>query len=227
MVELSGTPSDVLGLLNEVEAKHAPPILHLRGDLQLLREGTRVAIVGARHASEEGLRRARRLARLLVDEGITVVSGLALGIDTAAHQAALEAGGRTIAVLGAPLDEDYPQQNRELRQLIGREHLLVSQFSAGQPIRRGNFPQRNRTMALISDATVIVEAGDSSGSLSQGWEALRLGRPLLLMQSLVDDPRLRWPREMMSYGADVLSNLGDLLEVVPSPRTTAIEALAS
>lgn len=224
--DLTGTPAELLGHLNDVEARHAPEMLHLRGDAQLLVDGVRVSVVGSRRATEKGLRRARRIARLLVGEGITVVSGLALGIDTAAHKAAIEAGGRTIAVLGAPLDEDYPRQNRRLRHLIGREHLLVSQFREGSPVRRGNFPQRNRTMALISDATVIVEAGESSGSLSQGWEALRLGRPLCILRSLIEDSRLSWPRKLIEYGAYVLAEPEDLLEVLPSPGAAIPEAIA-
>ena len=226
LAELTGTRAELLGHLNDVEAKHAPERLYLRGDAGLLQDGVRVSVVGSRRASDDGLRRARRIARLLVSEGITVVSGLALGVDAAAHGAAIEAGGRTIAVLGAPLDEDYPRQNRELRERIGREHLLVSQFPPGYPIRRGNFPQRNRTMALISDATVIVEAGETSGSLSQGWEALRLGRPLFIMRSLIDDASLDWPHEMIEYGAYALAEPEDLLEVLPSPAAPTPEAIA-
>jgi DNA processing protein len=125
-------------------------------------------------------------------------------------------GGRTIAVLGTPLDRAYPRENAELQDRIAREHLVVSQFPPGSPTRRWNFPFRNRLMALVSSFTVIVEAGDSSGALSQGWEALRLGRRLHLTRSVYDDAALRWPRDMERYGAQVLSdeNLGDLLEEI-------------
>lgn len=141
-----------------------------------------------------------------------IVSGLAEGIDTAAHTAAIDAGGRTIAVLGTPLDVFYPAGNRNLQSLIMRDHLCISQFPPGTPAQRGNFPMRNRTMALLSDATVIVEAGEKSGSLHQGWEALRLGRPLFLIRSVFSDPSLSWPCEMERYGAMPLSL--DELEVV-------------
>jgi DNA processing protein len=195
----------LLGPLNEVEKKNAPTKLHIAGDPTLLRRAPRVAIVGSRKASPEGLEQASALARSIVERGVVVVSGLAEGIDTAAHESAVRAGGKTVAVLGTPLDQCYPAKNRALQDLIMREHLAVSQFPPESPSRRENFPMRNRTMALLSDATVIVEAGDGSGSLHQGWEALRLGRPLFLMESVVKRPGLAWPSEMRRYGAEVLS----------------------
>lgn len=198
-------PEELLGPLNEVEKRHAPRELFVAGDVSLLRHGRRVAVVGSRKASVEGLARAARLARLLVERGVVVVSGLAEGIDTASHRAAIEGGGRTIAVLGTPLDKVFPAENRALQERIGREHLLVSQFASGTPSGRKCFPMRNRTMALLSDATVIVEAGEGSGTLHQGWEALRLGRPLFLLESVVAAPGLSWPAEMIGYGAEVLS----------------------
>ena len=144
-----------------------------------------------------------------------VVSGLAKGIDTSAHRSAIDAGGRTIAVLGNPLEQFYPRENRELQQEIADNHLLVSQFPAGHPAGRGNFPRRNRTMALLTDATVIVEASDGSGTISQGWEALRLGRRLFVMRSVMENPALEWPAEMRQYGAETLSETGELLEALP------------
>jgi DNA processing protein len=98
-----------------------------------------------------------------------------------------------------------------------REHLVVSQFPEGQPTTRKNFPLRNRTMALVSDASVIVEASDGSGSLSEGWEALRLGRPLFLMASILEQRGLSWPRTMLDYGAMVLKRPEDLLAQLPEP----------
>lgn len=211
------TPEDLLGPLNEVELKHAPQRLFCCGDVQMLRRSGRVAIVGSREATTEGIRRARKLSGLLVKRGVTVVSGLAEGIDTAAHTAAIDAGGRTIAVIGTPLDKFYPKSNAELQELIMQQHLVLSQFPVGMPVQRGNFPSRNRTMALVSDATVIIEAGETSGTLHQGWEALRLGRPLFLTQSLTDNRDLTWPDKMLDYGAHVLSDstLEELFELVP------------
>lgn len=208
-------PDDLFGPLNEVERKNAPEWLYLAGDHGLLRIVPRVSIVGTRDASQDGLKRASKLARELVAHGVVVVSGLAKGIDTAAHRAAIDADGRTIAVLGTPLDQNYPRENAELQRLIMEKHLAVSQFPSGQPSGRTNFPRRNRTMALLTDATVIVGAGDGSGSLSQGWEALRLGRRLFIMRSVTENKELNWPGEMLKYGAEVLTKTDDLLEAIP------------
>ena len=209
------TPEELLGPLNEVEAKHAPKKLYAAGNVDMLRNAARVSIVGSRQATEEGLRRARKLAHLLSRQDVVVVSGLAEGIDTAAHTAALEHGGRTVAVLGTPLTQSYPKSNRALQQRLMDEQLVLSQFEPSRPVQRGNFPIRNRTMALISDATVIIEAGETSGSLSQGWEALRLGRPLFIAQSIVDS--LAWPQQMIGYGAYILSDdtVDELFSLLP------------
>jgi len=208
----------VIGALNEVERRHAPRILYLRGDAALLTRGPRVSIVGSRGASALGLRRAELLARTLVRHGLIVVSGLAAGIDTVAHKAAMRAGGRTIAVLGTPLDRCYPPENAGLQAILARDHLLVSQFPAGEKIALRNFPIRNRTMALLTDATIIVEAGDDSGALQQGWEALRLGRLLFLLESAAEDPHLTWPQQLLDHGAQVLSraNLEEWLVEIPA-----------
>ena len=129
------------------------------------------------------------------------MSGLAEGIDAAAHQGAIDAGGKTIGVLGTPLEKFYPAKNRALQTLLMKEHLALSQFASGYPVNPRNFPIRNRTMALISHTTIIVEAADKSGSLHQGWEALRLGRPLFILDRLMNDPALSWPKELAHYGA--------------------------
>jgi DNA processing protein len=152
---------------------------------------------------------------MLVEHGAVVVSGLAEGVDTVAHTQTLELGGRTVAVIGTPLDEAFPKKNVSLQHRIAKEHLVVSEFAPGIPVARGNFPRRNRTMALIADASVIIEAGEGSGTLSQGWEALRLGRPLFLLQSLVASG-LAWTADMLNHGARVLSATEDLLQVLPT-----------
>lgn len=211
------TPEQLLGPLNEVELKHAPKQLFAAGDVTMLRHAARVSIVGSRDASDEGLRRARRLSTLLSQRQVVIVSGLAKGIDTAAHTGALEAGGRTVAVIGTPLDKFYPRENTQLQERLMHEHLVLSQFPLGMRTQKYHFPERNRTMALISDATVIIEAGNTSGSLSQGWEALRLGRPLFIAKSIVDDPSLKWPADMLQYGAFILSDdtLDELFALLP------------
>lgn len=215
--------ADLLGPLTRWEEKFAPPTLHVAGQPDLIRSGRRVAIVGSRKATSNALRRTRKLARALVRHEVTVVSGLAEGVDTAAHRTAIESGGRTIAVLGTPLNVAYPPRNRNLQRLIGDEHLLVSQFRAGSPVRKSNFPTRNRTMALISDATVIVHAGPKSGTRYQGWEAVRLGRDLMLLESLAKIG-LPWTKALRHYGAEVLSdaNLERWLAQLP-PRVVLTE----
>jgi DNA processing protein len=143
------------------------------------------------------------------------VSGLAKGIDSAAHAAAIDTGGKTVAVLGTPLDRSYPAENHELQRTIMRDHWAISQFASGHSTLPRDFILRNRTMALISNASVIVQAGESSGSLSQGWEALRLGRPLYIWKSVMEDQSLKWPKEMVRYGAVKLNNPKAILECLP------------
>ena len=206
---------ELLGPLNAVEQKFAPPTLWTKGDTDLLMRHPRVAIVGTRDPSAEGVRRTRRLVKELLNVGAVVVSGLAQGIDTVAHTLTLELGGRTIAVLGTPLDDVFPRANASLQERIGESDLLISEFAPSSKVGRGNFPRRNRTMALVSDASVIIEAGATSGTISQGWEAIRLGRPLFLLKSLVESG-LPWPREMIDHGAFVLNDMADLLDVLPT-----------
>lgn len=213
---MSGTRvEDLLGPLNAVERKFAPPVLWTLGHADLLRQHPRVAVVGTRNPTKEGAHRATRLVRELVAARAVVVSGLAAGIDTIAHTQTIDLGGRTIAVIGTPVDDVFPKANERLQQRIGRDHLVVSEFAPGTPVGRGNFPRRNRTMALIADASVIVEAGEGSGTLSQGWETLRIGRPLFLLKSLVGS-ELKWPKEMIDHGAMVLTRTEDLLDILPT-----------
>lgn len=211
------TPNELLGPLNDIERRFAPERLFVRGNVSIL-DAPRVAVVGTRKPTVEGAASTRRLVGELVNHGVVVVSGLAEGVDTLAHVTAIERGGGTIAVLGTQIDEVYPAANRSLQERIGREQLVISQFPNGWLIQRKNFPLRNRTMALIADASVIVEAGDGSGTLSLGWEALRLGRPLFFLPSVLDLPSLRWPREMIEYGAAILESVEPLLAVLPAHR---------
>jgi DNA processing protein len=212
--------------LNEVEQKNAPARFFAAGDLRLVRGGTRVAIIGTRKASPEGLRRARKLAAALAKEGVIVVSGLADGIDTAAHEAAMAAGGKTVAVLGTPLDRVYPRKNLQLQRRIVAEHLALSPFPSGSRTLPWNFPYRNRVMALISDATVIMEAGESSGALSQGWEAIRLGRLLFIPKSVAGAAHLTWPRKLLRYGAQVLTDVASVTSLLPVEPVTGPAAIA-
>jgi DNA processing protein len=209
--------ADLIGRpLNDVESRYAAPALQVSGPMEIPLPRPRVSIVGSRKASKEGLEVASKIATTLSKKGVVVVSGLAEGIDTAAHSATISANGRTIAVLGTPLNKTYPQKNFELQKVIMSNHLVISQFPIGSNTRPENFVMRNRTMALISDATIIVEAWEKSGSLHQGWEALRLGRSLFLWEKIVNNVHLTWPQKMLQYGAIPLSDPEDILETLPS-----------
>ena len=211
-------PRELLGPLNDVERKFAPSELFAVGPMEIPLPRPRVSIIGSRHASPEGLDAAAHTSSALSKRGVIIVSGLAEGIDTSAHAAAIEQGGRTIAVLGTPLNRVYPAKNWQLQREIMNNHLAISQFRIGYPIQRKNFVMRNRTMALISNASIIVEAGETSGSLHQGWEALRLGRPLFIRKPVVSNPSLKWPRKMIQFGAFELNDLKQVLEVLPSSK---------
>jgi len=176
----------------------------------------RVSIIGSRGASERGLAEAKEITNVLIENEVVIVSGLAKGIDTVGHKTAIKNGGRTIAVIGTPLNKVYPKENLELQNELKKNHLVISQYPVGYPTTPKDFVFRNRTMALISDATVIVEAGDSSGSLHQGWETLRIGRPLFICKAVVENNQLEWPKQMIEYGAMKLEESTDILENLPS-----------
>jgi len=166
------------------------------GDIELVKQRS-IAIVGSREVSDDGAKRARQLARDLVKRGMVVVSGLAYGVDFNAHQSTITNEGRTIAVIGTPVDKAYPVEHADLQEKIYREHLLVSPFAIGSKTFASNFPERNKLMAAISDGTCIVEAGNTSGSLHQARECIRLGRWLFIMRSVLSNPELTWPRDFL------------------------------
>lgn len=212
----SVTPQELLGALSEIEQKFAPKRLYIQGRMGVPIPHPRVAIIGTRQPTEHGREVAWNLAQALSRSNSIVVSGLARGIDTAAHTATLEAGGRTIAVLGTPLSHPYPPENARLQAQIAQKDLVISQFPEGYPPQGKNFVLRNRTMALIADASVIVESGDGGGSLHQGWEALRLGRPLFIHSGEFAKPGLEWPRKMAEYGAVRFDDSSEILDLLPS-----------
>lgn len=187
------------------EAMHPVELLYYRGAWEFS-ETRSIAIVGSRNASQEGLKRSAKIARLLVEKDFTVVSGLAEGIDTAAHTAALDASGRTIAVIGTPLHHAYPKPNRELQERIAREFLLISQVPAlrydqqDYRLNRLFFPERNATMSALTEATIIVEAGETSGTLTQARAAIHQGRKLLILNACFE-AGLAWPAQFEARGA--------------------------
>lgn len=188
------------------DAAHPVELIYYQGWWDLS-ESRCVAVVGARKASEQGVARTRRLVRELVADNFTIVSGLAAGVDTAAHEAAIDAGGRTIAVIGTPLSHIYPSSNAELQRRIGRDFLLISQVPVKryetQDYRQNRlfFPERNITMSALTEATVIVEASETSGTLIQARAALHQGRKLFILDSCFRDKRLTWPHRFAERGA--------------------------
>lgn len=188
------------------DAKYPVELLYYQGAWELT-ETRSLAIVGTRDASPDGVMRAKRLARELVARDFTVVSGLASGIDTAAHQGALEASGRTIAVIGTPLGEVYPRENRELQERIASEFLVISQVPILRyerqkpPQNRLFFPERNVTMSALTEGTVIVEAGETSGTLIQARAALHQGRRVFILDSCFQKAGITWPQRFAEQGA--------------------------
>ena len=140
-----------------------------------------------------------------------MVSGLAKGIDQAAHRGALEAGGDTMAVLGTPLNRVYPAEHKSLQQLIGEAGLLVTQFTPSGKVQPYNFPLRNATMSGLSLGTIVVEASETSGALIQARKCLQQGRKLFIPQSAIDNPSLSWPKTYRDRGAIVFSEVDPVL----------------
>lgn len=187
------------------DARYPVELLYYQGAWELT-EARAVAVVGSRKASPDGVKRAQQIARALVQRDFTVVSGLAEGIDTAAHTEALAVRGRTIAVLGTPLNSVYPAANRALQERIANEQLVISQVPVlryerqAPPQNRLFFPERNVTMSALTEATVIVEAGETSGSLTQARAALHQGRKLFILDSCFQKG-LTWPARFEGEGA--------------------------
>lgn len=202
------------------DADYPVELLYYSGDWELASTPS-VAIVGSRTPSEKGVLRARKLTSLLVESGWTAVSGLAAGIDEAVHNEALRKTGRTIAVIGTPLTDVYPTRNTELQARIARDHLLISQV----PFRRYSeqdwranrtfFPERNVTMSALTSATVIVEAGNTSGTLTQAKAALRQDRRLFILNSCFENPELTWPHEFEEQGAVRVHDFDQILAELP------------
>lgn len=186
-----------------------PPVLFIKGNVGAL-NNPGVSVVGSRTASDEGLRRAATAARLLKQLNYNVVSGLARGIDTAAHIGALHAAGHTVAVIGTPINKYYPSENQILQDQIAHKGTLVSQFSPVHPTLRYNFPLRNSTMSGLTFATVIVEASETSGALTQAKFCLSQKRKLFIMQNQIDRKDLKWPSEFLKKGGIPLKSIEDL-----------------
>jgi len=196
-------------------AAHPVEMLYYQGWWDLI-DTKSVAIVGTRKPSEDGVKRTRQLVRHLIQDDFTIMSGLAEGIDTAAHTAAIAEGGRTIAVIGTPLGHNYPKSNIALQKKIAEEYLLISQipverYEAQHPgVNRFFFPERNKTMSALSKATVIVEAGETSGTLIQARAAIKQKRKLFILNSCFENANLKWPEKYEKLGAIRVRNYDDI-----------------
>ena len=190
-----------------------PPFLFLKGNVHLLNEKS-VCVVGSRNASVESMKKTEKLVKALIKRNIVVNAGLAKGIDTATHKTALENGGRTIAVIGTPINQYYPKENKDLQISIEEKGLVVSQFPPCNPVYRWNFPTRNGTMSGISLATIIMEAGDTSGALRQADYALKQGRDVLIPQSAINNSSISWPKKYIKKGAHAFKNLKEVLQIL-------------
>lgn len=195
-----------------MQTKDAPRFLYIRGKKSLLFEERTVALVGSRHASENSKSNTRRLTDALGKNGITIVSGLAKGIDVSAHMEALRMGFNTIAVIGTNLNQYYPSENKEVQLEIERKGLVVSQFSPASKTERWFFPLRNGVMSGLSLATVIMEAGETSGALKQADYALKQGRQILIPKSALQLEKVSWPTKYIKRGAIVVGKPSDVLE---------------
>jgi DNA processing protein len=174
-----------------------------------------IAVVGSRRATAYGLHAAESLAGDLAARGMTVVSGLARGIDTAAHRGALDAGGRTIAVLGSGIDVIYPPENRSLALEIEARGALLSQFAPGTAPRPWNFPARNRILAGLALGVVVVEAGERSGALITASFAADLGREVFAVPGRVTDAMSAGPLRLLQDGAKLVRDWADVVQELP------------
>lgn len=204
------------------ELDDAPVIVFAKGTLAAA-EPPAVAIVGTRGASSYGLRVARAIATTCARAGATIVSGLAQGIDGAAHEAALAVGGRTVAVLGTGIGVTFPRRHHALQTRIGDEGLLLSELATQQSGHGGTFPRRNRLIAALADVTVVVEAGVGSGALITAHCALGLSRPVLCVPNAIDVPSAFGSNALLKAHAEPLLSPDDVLETLslraqPTPQ---------
>ena len=194
--------------------EHIPTTLWMRGSLETLAVRPRVAIVGTRRATSYGLRVTRELAASAARAGASIVSGLAAGIDGAAHRAALDADGATVAVLGTGLDHSFPVGNRGLQQEIGERGVLLTELAHEQRGTSFTFPKRNRIIAALAAVTVVVEAPEKSGALCTADFAQELGRTIAAVPGPIDQPQSAGSNRLIRDGAQVITSAEDLLALL-------------
>jgi DNA processing protein len=196
--------------LDEIEDR--PRDLWLRGRVELLAVRPRVAVVGTRSPTAYGQVQAARFARALAERGVLVVSGLARGVDQAAHEGALDAGGATVAVLGSGVDVPWPAC--PLAERMAREGLLLSEYAPGEPPRKHHFPRRNRLISGLAQALVVIEAGEVSGSLITARWAADQGREVFALPGRVDHPMARGSHRLIREGAQLVEDPGEVLQAL-------------
>ncbi|MDP9279133.1 MAG: DNA-processing protein DprA, partial [Gemmatimonadota bacterium] len=190
-----------------------PSELYAMGDASVL-AGPRVSIVGTRDSTAYGERITRSLTRTLVRSGVTVISGMARGIDGAAHRTALEEGGKTVAVLGTGIDVPYPVGHRQLHHAIAERGLLVSENPPGMRAHKGAFPKRNRIIAALAPVTIVIEAGFRSGALNTASQALELGRIVAAVPGPIDSDQSRGSNQLLRDGAVLIAAADDALALL-------------
>lgn len=200
-----------LSLIPEVDI---PPVFYSLGK-SIDFDKNMIAIVGARHASEQGRQFAYRLARELSQSGIIVVSGMAEGIDSFAHRGALDGGGETIAVWGNSLDIVYPPSNKELAEHIKENGIILSEYPPQTKPERTNFPERNRIISGLCEGVVVVEAGRKSGALITASEALKQGRELFAVPGSPDFKMSQGTNRLIQSGAKLITSINDIFEELP------------
>jgi DNA processing protein len=200
------------------EIHEAPPFLFAAGELRP--SDPAVSVVGSRKASERGLSMARELAEALVKREISVIAGLAVGIDTAAHMAALDAGGRTVALIATGIRKQYPAENKGLHRRIEETGLMLSQFWPDAPPQKHTFLMRNATMSGYGLATIVVEAGEHSGARAQARMAVEHGRPVILTDLVVQSTQ--WGKSYLGRpGVSVASSTSEAMQIVDQIRNEA------
>ena len=206
---LSLADADYPALL--LQTADPPLLLFVEGDLAAF-TGPALAIVGSRQATPQGRQNAVAFARALAQRGWVIVSGLAAGIDAAAHEGALQGNGRTIAVVGTGLDQVYPKSNQALAERIVANGLLVSEYLLGTPPLAANFPQRNRIIATLTRGTLVVEAAQQSGSLITARLAAEAGREVFAIPGSIHSPQSRGCHALLRQGAKLVETLEDVIE---------------
>jgi DNA processing protein len=211
------------------DARYPIELFYYKGDIGLTAAPT-ISIVGTRKCSDAGRKRAARLARELVEANYVIVSGLAEGIDTAAMESAIATpGGHVVGVLGTPITEYYPPENRALQDEVANNHLLISQvpfyryFTEPFVAHKRYFPERNETMAALSRATVIVEASETSGTHTQARACMNQGRPLFILKSCFDNPSISWPQKYREQGAHMAAHTSDILTVLGTNAAAIVD----